>query len=112
MVEDGVDVRLVESADALVFTQDRHKFPVPQIVARSGSTQRHNSVELVIIQHRGFHFAVPAPENLHGSPSTIPSATFFSPSYRANLDDGRSHFVGPSSDRNLIAATWWPDSSG
>jgi hypothetical protein len=63
MIE-GVDIRLVKAGDSSVFFEYGSELPGQQ-VARPGSFQRKDTLELVIVEHWNFDFAPPTPEELH-----------------------------------------------
>lgn len=66
MMVQGVDVRLMKSGDPLIFSENWSKLALPK-VSDAGATKRHRTPELLVVQHWDFHFAAPAPEDLHCS---------------------------------------------
>jgi hypothetical protein len=64
MMVKGIDVGLVKSSQALALLQDRTKLSFAKITY-ARSTECHCILEFLVVKHRNFRSAPPAPEQLH-----------------------------------------------
>jgi len=63
----GVDVGFTKSGQTLILLQDRSKLSQSEIVTRASSTECHRNSALLVIEHRNFGSAPPAPGYIHGA---------------------------------------------
>src|SRR5260370_6514546 len=64
-MEHRIRVRRMKPSQTLIFRQHRAVYLFHNGAVLPASTKSYHLPELVLVQHRDFHFAAPAPEEFH-----------------------------------------------